>query len=85
MLRTQVQITEQQDKLLEAIGRENRVSKAELIRRAVDLMLDRQSVGRSPEEQRERAIAVVGRFRAGKNSTARLHDETLAEVYRGER
>lgn len=85
MLRTQVQITEQQDKLLESIGRERRVSKAELIRRAVDLMLEREGMGRNPEQQRERALAVVGSFRSGTDGTARRHDEALAEVYGGER
>lgn len=85
MLRTQVQITEQQDRLLEDIGRERRVSKAELIRRAVDLMLEREGMGRNPDEQRERALALAGRFRSGRTDTARRHDEVLSEAYLGDR
>lgn len=81
MLRTQVQLTEEQDRLLENLSRERRVSKAELVRRAVDLLLSREAPGRSPEARRERALAVVGSFRSGGRDTARGHDEALAEAY----
>ncbi len=82
MLRTQVQFTEEQDRLLEDLSRARRVSKAELVRRAVDLLLSYEAPGRSPEEQRERALAVAGRFRSGRNDAARQHDAALAEAYR---
>ncbi|CAN5892731.1 hypothetical protein BH23ACT11_BH23ACT11_28660 [soil metagenome] len=85
MIRTQVQITEQQDKLLEDIGRERRLSKSELIRRAVDMMLECEGIERSLEEQRERALALSGRFRSGGTDTARRHDEALADAYSGGR
>lgn len=81
MLRTQVQFTEEQDRLLEDLSRDRRVSKAELVRRAVDLLLSYEAPGRSPEEQRERALAVAGRFRSGEHETARGHDAALAEAY----
>lgn len=37
MLRTQIRLTEKQDLRLTDLGRERRVSKAELVRQAVDL------------------------------------------------
>ena len=81
MLRTQVQFTEEHDLLLEELSRARRVSKAELVQRAVDLLLSYEAPGRSPEEQRERALAVAGRFRSGRHDAARCHDAALAEAY----
>ena len=78
MLRTQIQLTEEQDRLLGELGRERRVSKAELVRRAVDLLLAGEARGREMEEQRRRALAVAGRFRSGEREVARRHDAALA-------
>lgn len=83
MLRTQVQLTEEQDRLLGELGREERVSKAELVRRAVDLLLVGRALGRDPEEQRRRALAVAGRFRSGGRDAGREHDAALAEALAG--
>lgn len=81
MLRTQVQLTEEQDRLLGELGRERRVSKAELVRRAVDLLLMREASGRGMEEQRRRALDVAGRFRSGGRDGARRHDAALGETF----
>lgn len=81
MLRTQVQLTEEQDRLLGDLGRERRVAKAELVRQAVDLLLAGESGGRSKEEQRGRAVVVAGRFRSGGRGAARGHDAALAETF----
>lgn len=81
MLRTQVQLTEKQDLRLTELGRERRVSKAELVRQAVDLFLARETVGRSPEEQRRMALEVAGRFHSGNHDTARRHGGALAEAF----
>ena len=80
-MRTQVQLTEEQDRLLGELGRERRVSKSELVRRAVDLLLAGEAPGRGMEEQRRRALAVVGRFRSGGRDGARQHDAALAEAF----
>ncbi len=80
-MRTQVQLTEEQDRLLGELGRERRVSKAELVRRAVDLLLAGEAPGRGTEEQRRRALAVTGRFRSGGRDGARQHDAALAEAF----
>lgn len=81
MLRTQVQLTEEQDRLLGELGREQRASKAELVRRAVDLLLAGEALGRGSEEQRRRARAVAGGFRSGGRDAAREHDAALAEAF----
>ena len=81
MLRTQVQLTEEQDRLLGELGRERRVSKSELVRRAVDLLLAGEAPGRGMEEQRRRALAVTGRFRSGGRDGARQHDAALVEAF----
>jgi Arc/MetJ-type ribon-helix-helix transcriptional regulator len=74
-------LTEEQDRLLGELGREMRVSKAELVRRAVDLLLASEASGRGMEEQRRRALAVAGRFRSGGGDGARRHDAALAEAF----
>lgn len=50
MLRAQVRLTEEQDRLLGDLGRERRASKAELVRRAVDLLLAEEASGRGSGE-----------------------------------
>ena len=82
MIRTQVQLTDEQSRRLEQLAAARGVSKAELVRQAVDLLLQRGALERSPEELRRRALAVAGRFRSGHHDTARRHDDVLAEAYR---
>ena len=81
MVRTQIQITEEQAKAVRRIALSRHVSVAELIRRAVDVMLKSNPVA-DPEEKLKRAIAVVGKFRSGKSEIARRHDKYLADAYR---
>lgn len=81
MLRTQIQLTEEQDRLLGDLSRERRLSKAELMRRAVDLLLAGEAPGRGSGEQRRRALAVAGSFRSGGCGAARRHDEALAGAF----
>ncbi len=76
-----MQLTEEQDRLLGDLGRERHVAKSELVREAVDLLLAAEGGGRSPEEQRDRTVAVAGRFRSGKKRPARDHDAALAEAF----
>jgi len=80
VIRTQVQLTEEQSRALKELALKENVSMAELIRRAVDYWL--RTVGPvSMEEQRQRALAVVGKFHSGKSDVSERHDEYLAEAY----
>lgn len=81
MIRTQIQLTEEQDRALEELSAARRLSKAELVRQAVDLLLGQGVPERSPAERRRRAIAVAGRFHSGHGTVARDHDAQLAEAY----
>jgi len=81
MVRTQIQLPEQQVTLLKRLAAQQHVSMAELIRRAVDLFT------LSPDatnimERRKRAIAAVGRFHSGRGDLASRHDDYLAEAFK---
>ena len=81
MVRTQIQITAEQAKAIKRIALARHVSVAELIRRAVDIMVKSSPVA-DPEEKLKRAIDVVGKFRSGKSEIAKRHDKYLADAYR---
>mgnify|MGYP001591469220 FL=1 len=81
MVRIQIQITEEQAKAVKRIAPARHVSVAELIRRAVDIMV-KSSLVADPEERLKRAIEVVGKFRSGKHDIAKKHDNYLADAYR---
>jgi hypothetical protein len=80
MVRTQVQLTEQQAKAVKAIAMAQGVSMAEVIRRAVDAMV-LSSGDIDAEEKRRRAIQVVGKFSSGKRDVSKSHDLYLTEAY----
>lgn len=77
MVRTQVQLPEEQVQRLKALAQEEGVSLAELVRRAVEgYLLERENGGFS--ERAERALAVVGRFASGLTDVSQEHDRYLA-------
>lgn len=81
MIRTQVQLTETQNRLLEELRTRRRMSKAELVRQAVDEFLARAAAEDGLDEQRLRALLIVGRHRSGKTDVATRHDDYLTEAY----
>lgn len=81
MIRTQIQITAEQAKAIKRIALARHVSVAELIRRALDILV-KSSPAADPEEKLKRALDVVGKFRSGKSGIARRHDKYLADAYR---
>jgi Arc/MetJ-type ribon-helix-helix transcriptional regulator len=79
MIRTQVQLTEEQSRQLKLVAAERGVSMAEVIRQAID-----RELGQDERDARwERAIEAVrrSRFRSGKSNIAERHDEYLAEDF----
>ena len=80
MVRTQIQLTEEQSQQLKSIAHAQDVSVAELIRRSVDLYLQTH-VDRSYEEQKQRALEVVGKYASDIEDTSVNHDKYLAEIY----
>ncbi len=80
MVRTQIQLTEDQVARLKAVAARRGVSMAELIRQGVEAVLS-QSGERSPEETYQRAAQAAGKLRSGQHDIARRHDDYLAEEY----
>jgi 16S rRNA U516 pseudouridylate synthase RsuA-like enzyme len=80
VIRTQVQLTEEQARQLRRLAAERGVSVAQLIRESVEALLERSAVSRD-QELRRRAMAAAGRFRSGQRDIAARHDDYLVEAY----
>ncbi len=80
MIRTQIQLEENQYKRLKKMSTEKGVSMARLIREGVNTILSIEN-HISPEERQARALSVIGKFQSGKSDIAEKHDEYLAEAY----
>lgn len=76
MVRTQIQLTEEQARALKEMSSRQGVSMAELIRRGVDRIL--QEGGQ--RERRRRALAMLGKYRDAPDVTSN-HDRYLDEIY----
>jgi len=79
MIRTQIQLTEQQVELLKATAARRGVSMAELIRQSIDHLLEKTDVP-STKELRQKAAAAAGRFRSGKGNVSIRHDDYLVDA-----
>ncbi len=77
MIRTQIQLTEEQARGLKELAAQRGVSMAELIRQGVERILAESD----ERERRRRALAVIGRFHGGPSDVSVNHDRYLAEDY----
>lgn len=82
MIRTQIQLTDEQARHVKRIAAERQVSMATVIRQGVDLLLRSAETAATDDERIERAIAVAGQFRSGRGDGASRHDLYLQETYR---
>jgi len=80
MIRTQIQLTEQQAEALRSLAKRDHVSLAEVIRRGLDDVLARAAVAPQAELER-RAIEIAGRFASGGSDVAIEHDKYLDEAF----
>jgi hypothetical protein len=80
MVRTQIQLTEEQSRALKALAARRGVSVAELVRQSVDNLVQ-SSIGLDDKERRRRAVAAAGKFRSGQADIAARHDDYLAKAY----
>lgn len=80
MIRTQIQLTEDQAKALKKIAQSRHLSVAELIRKAVDTVIKSNTVVNA-EERHKRAMEIVGKFSSGKRDVSKKHDLYLTEAY----
>ena len=75
MVRTQVQLTEEQAIALKQLAARRGVSLAELVRNAIDRLL----ADADRRERRTRALSLLGRYQDSGSDVARQHDRYLAE------
>ncbi|MFH1350200.1 MAG: ribbon-helix-helix domain-containing protein [Pseudomonadota bacterium] len=80
MFRTQIQLTEEQARLLREISMATRESIASLIRRAVDQYL----MTRKPDRRAlyRQASLIVGKYEAGVHDIPTEHDRSLEEAFK---
>ena len=80
MIRTQIQLTEEQASRVKQIASSRGVPMAEVIRDAVEAAI---AAGTGPafEERCNRALEIAGRFRSGKKDISRKHDSYLTEAF----
>jgi hypothetical protein len=80
MIRTQIQLTETQARTIKKVAMDQGTSIAEIIRRAVENMIQ-ASPKVSSQERVRRAVEIVGKFGSGKRNVSQKHDKYLAEAY----
>lgn len=83
MVRTQIQLTEDQARHVKRVAGERGVSMATVIRQGVDLLLRSAETAVTDDERADRAVSAAGRFRSGGGDGAVDHDRHLREAYRG--
>ncbi len=76
MIRTQIQLTEEQFQVLKRLSVATGRSMADLIREAVDRLGAAAGVDR-----RARAIEAIGGFRSGSTHVSSSHDDELSEAF----
>ncbi|HEU5162575.1 MAG TPA: ribbon-helix-helix protein, CopG family [Thermoanaerobaculia bacterium] len=79
MIRTQIQLTEEQAKRLREAALADGRSMADIIRESVDAYLAAAPLRRNADELRTEALALAGRYRSGLRDLAADHDRFLAE------
>lgn len=79
MVRTHVQLAEEQLAALREIANKQGVSVSHLVREGVELLLQ-QRRGPSREELVRRSLEAVGLFRSGTGDLSAKHDECFAEA-----
>jgi hypothetical protein len=80
MVRTQIQLSEEQVAMLKEMAATEHKSMAEIIRQSVDFFAKAKYRG-GEEQRRKRAMAAAGRFRSGVKDLAASHDSYLTEAF----
>jgi predicted DNA-binding protein len=79
MIRTQIQLTEEQAKSLKVLSKKEKKSMAELIRMSVDKLINSE-VSISEDFIKQNALNAVGKLH-GPHDLAEKHDDYLADTY----
>ena len=83
MIRTQVQLTENQFDFLKKAAAENNTSIAEIVRLSINNYIKATSHV-DKDERKRRALAAAGRFKSAISDLALEHDKHLAEAFGNE-
>ena len=81
MIRTQIQLTEEQYRLLKSISARENISVAEVVRESIAYY----AAGKCLVDQKDkysRALEVAGKFRSGKKDISKNHDNHLNKDYK---
>jgi len=81
VVRTQIQLTEEQAKKVKKLAANRGIPMAEVIRDAIEGVI-RSDARTSPEDVRKRALDVLGKFRSGKRDVTKRHDAYLGEAFK---
>ncbi len=82
MVRTQIQLTEEQAVMLKKMAIKQRKSIAALIRQAIDRMV-LTGADKDKQMNRGRAMAAAGRFHSGIHDLSANHDQYFVEAIKG--
>lgn len=78
MAQTQIELTDEEIVALKELAKKREISLPELIHEGIGNLL--RSAKPDAVEQRQRALAIVGRFRSGLRDLSTRHDDYLAEA-----
>ncbi|MBE3090506.1 MAG: CopG family transcriptional regulator [Actinobacteria bacterium] len=81
MIRTQIQLTEKQYKMLKEISANNNTSIAEVVRECIAYYSASKCMI-SNEEKYSKAINSIGKFKSGEKDISIKHDKYLAEDFK---
>lgn len=82
MLRTQIQLKEEQIEWLRSKARTKGISVSQLIRESIKFYQTHEE--HLPEDRKKKALEAVGRFSSGTSDVSERHDNYLAEAYKKE-
>ena len=82
MLRTQIQLKEEQIEWLRSKARTKGISVSQLIRESIKFYQTHEE--HLPEDRKKKALEAVGRFSSGTSDVSERHDDYLAEAYKKE-
>jgi hypothetical protein len=81
MVRTQIQLTEEQAKAVREVAKSRHLSVAELIRQAIDMVIISNKAV-DINELRKRATDIAGKFSSDRDDVSREHDTYLSEAFK---
>ncbi len=81
MIRTQVQLTEEQYKQLKQLALRRKRSLATLVREGVEKVL-KEADEPNLDKTRQHALSIVGKYSSGNKDGSTHHDKYLAESYK---